>query len=347
MAEPFMRRRSRADARTDESVGAFARRRIGAEAVAYLVNPLVAGIYAGDPDRLSAHHTCEALVAMERRYGSVFLGALRNRRRPPRRAPVTFRQGMDTLPGALAARLMGEIRFRTRVRECQPCGSRWIVRCQSDGRTYSQEADAVVFAGSADAVHAIGLPAPLTERLAPLGAVVAPPVATVSLGFPREAVAHPLDGFGFLVPERERASVLGVVFASSVFPDRAPADHVLLTCFIGGARAPGLALERQETLVGCARRDLDRLLGVDRHATATFTAVARFPRAIPQYDVGYDTITAAVERAEADFPGVHFAGSYRGGASLPACVASGLAIAERVAPRLGATACSPLVPALT
>jgi oxygen-dependent protoporphyrinogen oxidase len=122
---------------------------------------------------------------------------------------------------------------------------------------------------------------------------------------------------------------------------------VLLTCFIGGARAPALALKPQATLVTCARRDLDHLLGIDKRVTATFTAVARYPRAIPQYDLGYDAITAAVECAEADFPGVYLAGAYRAGASLAACVGSGLAVAERVGPRLGATACSPLSPALT
>jgi oxygen-dependent protoporphyrinogen oxidase len=155
-----------------------------------------------------------------------------------------------------------------------------------------------------------------------------PPVASVVLGFRREDVTHPCQGFGMLIPKIEGFKILGTIFSSALFPNRAPAGHLTLTNYVGGTRYPELALLPPEQLIETTLADLRVLLGVK--APPVFTQTAVYPRAIPQYNVGYGKYRQLLNDAEAAAPGLFFAGHYRDGVSLGDSIVSGVNIAERV-----------------
>src|SRR5439155_1481782 len=169
----------------------------------------------------------------------------------------------------------------------------------------------------------------------PLAQIYYPPVASIVLGFRREDVAHPLDGFGMLIPEVERFNILGALFSSSLFPNRAPAGHVTLTCYLGGVRAPKLALLDAEVATELAIKDLRSILGVK--GQPTFRHYFLFSKAIPQYEVGFGRFKELMNQLEATAPGLFLAGHYRDGISLGDSIVSGHGVAERVGTYLAAT----------
>jgi oxygen-dependent protoporphyrinogen oxidase len=184
-----------------------------------------------------------------------------------------------------------------------------------------------VLAVPAHALASLPLPDELKAQLTPLGEIEYPPVSVVTLGFPRHAVGHPLDGFGVLVPAVEKLSVLGVLFNSTLFPGRVPTGQVLLTIFVGGARQPELAAWPDEELVTRVRTDLEKLLTVS--GAPVFQKIVRWPRAIPQYNLNHGAMLAAITAAEQAWPGLVLAGSYFGGVSVPQCLATGQAAGLR------------------
>jgi oxygen-dependent protoporphyrinogen oxidase len=190
----------------------------------------------------------------------------------------------------------------------------------------------VVLAAPTYRLATIGLDAgpglSLSLSLAPLGAVRYPPVASVVLGFRRDQVPHPLDGFGMLIPEVERFKILGTLFSSSLFPQRAPAGHVTLTSYVGGDRAPELALRPAEELHAMTVQDLRAILGVTGQPTYQHSVL--YPQAIPQYELGYGRYKDLMAELEQGAPGLFFAGHYRDGISLGDSLLSGHAVAERI-----------------
>lgn len=194
------------------------------------------------------------------------------------------------------------------------------------GRT-QEKFDGVVLAVPAHALAGLPLPVELKVQLAPLGKIEYPPLSVVTLGFSRQGIGHPLDGFGALVPAVERFSVLGVLFNSTLFPQRAPTGQVLLTVFVGGARQPDLAGLPDEELVARVLTDLEKLLAAS--TPPVFQKVLRWPRAVPQYNLDHGAMLAAMEAAERAWPGLALAGSYRGGVSVPQCLATGQAAGLR------------------
>ncbi len=329
LGEPFVTAVRDAD---DESVASLVRRRLGDEVLTYLVNPFVAGIYAGDPERLSARHAMPMLYHAERRHGSLLLGGMKEARARAgimrQKGITSFTDGLTTLPDAMARALNGRVRLGTRVRELRREGDGWRVHTTCDGQAGDQYVDAVVYAGSAHALESLGVPAAARAELAPATRLRHPPIATLALGFPRGAVAHPLDGFGVLCPAVEQRTVLGVLFSSSVFAGRAPEGQVLLTCFIGGERAPALGLEPLPTLLPRVLGDLATLLGV--RGEPSFVHHQQWPRAIPQYELGHETVVNGAARVESAFPGLYLTGQWRAGVALGDCIAQGQATAARV-----------------
>jgi oxygen-dependent protoporphyrinogen oxidase len=155
------------------------------------------------------------------------------------------------------------------------------------------------------------------------------------LGFRREDVAHPCEGFGMLIPKIEGFKILGTIFSSSLFPNRAPAEHVTLTSYIGGARYPELGLAPAEQQIELTLADLRKLLGV--RGNPVFTHAKSWPKAIPQYNVGYGKYRQLLNDIEAKSPGLYFAGHYRDGVSLGDSIVSGANIAERVSKTFSTT----------
>ncbi|RIK76183.1 protoporphyrinogen oxidase, partial [candidate division KSB1 bacterium] len=146
--------------------------------------------------------------------------------------------------------------------------------------------------------------------------------------FKQEDVQHPLDGFGFLAPKKEKRQILGTLWNSSIFPERAPAGRVLLTTFIGGARQPHLADLSDEKLIELTLKELRELIGAQ--GLPEFMHVRRYARAIPQYALGHQRYQQIIDHVENDFPGLHFAANYRDGVSVSDCIVRAHRIAETI-----------------
>jgi protoporphyrinogen/coproporphyrinogen III oxidase len=317
----------------DESIAAFVRRRFGAEFLDYAAGPFVSGVYAGDPEALSMRHALPKLHALEREHGSVLLGGLKaGRRRRPEggRAPalISFRDGMEELVGRLAGALRGRVRLQHAVLGVRRAERGWIVETAAGAHAH----DGLVLAAPAHALAALPLAAASGDRLRELEAIPHPGVAALVLGFRRDQVTHPLDGFGVLAPAVERRRILGALFSSSLFPNRAPEGHVTLTVFAGGVRQPDVFALDPAALEEMALAELADLLGVS--GTPVFRTLARWPRAIPQYVLGYDRFLEALGAIEAANPALRFAGSYRSGVSLGDTLRSGLDAADALHARL-------------
>ncbi|MDD3179656.1 MAG: protoporphyrinogen oxidase [Opitutaceae bacterium] len=328
--EMTYRRRERA---TDISLAEFVRSHFGQEAVDYALNPFVSGVYAGDPEKLSTRHSFPTLWQIERTHGSILRGmmALAKERRargqggvPPL---VSFPRGLQTLPDTLAARLpAGTVRTNTHVTNVIP-GRPWKLITVGAGTTSTAEFDQLVLAVPAASLAALVF-GTLGERpLAALEHLPHPPVSSLFLGFKREQVSHPLDGFGGLVPAIEHRKILGVLFSSTLFPGRAPAGHVGLTVFAGGMRQPEIARLPTDALVAEVAPDLRDLVGAK--GEPVFVQHSFWPHAIPQYNLGHERFLDAMADCESRHPGLFIGGNCRDGIALPNCVKSGLNLARR------------------
>jgi len=344
LREPFI---SRPPADTEENLASFTRRRLGQEVLDYLVNPFIGGIYAGDPEALSARYALPRLFALEHEHGSLFRGLLAAARKKKkenagqskkaRRMPrlLSFRRGLAALPMEMARRLRQHLYLETSVETITAVDGKWELVASRYGRRLRDTFDAVILAVPARALAQINIqtghgpePDGGASPLRLLQEMLHPPVVSVSLGFDREQVRHPLDGFGALFPEKEKRQTLGVLFPSTLFPGRAPEGKVLLTCFIGGTRQPELTQGPEEDLVAMAVADLRPLLGIT--GEPSFTSSCRWPHAIPQYNVGHGRFVQAIDAFEASHPGLFVSGPSRDGIALGQCIASGFRHAERV-----------------
>jgi len=304
------------------------------ELVDYALNPLIAGIYAGDPKLLSVRHAFPSLLAAEKTHGSLLRGmiaqAKAKRAQGETRAQlVSFPDGLQALPNALAAKLPPEaVHFGALVEAVIP-GPRHRLVWTRYGQTAEAEFDDVILALPATALAHLAIGPERARPLAILDDVLQPPVSSLFLGYRREQVEHPLDGFGGLVPAVERRSVLGILFSSTLFPGRAPAGHVGLTVFAGGMRQTDIARLDTDALLAQVARDLHDLVGID--SAPLFVRHSYWPRAIPQYTLDYDRFLGAIEKLESDVRGLHVGGNVRDGISLQDCIKAGERLARRVA----------------
>ena len=316
----------------DESLGAFVRRRLGAEALERVAQPLVAGIYTADPDDLSLTATMPRFLELERTERSIILGLRRALRRAPLPGTsgarwslfVTFGGGMEELVTTLAARLpAGAVALKQRVSALERAGQRWRVATSEGGRF---DADRVILATEAHAT------ARLTRYLDPALATLVEEIpyasaATVSLGYRRADVPHALDGFGFVVPRSEGKALLAGTFSSVKYPGRAPEGHVLIRGFLGGMLNAGVLAEDDDALVARARGELREALGIT--AEPVLSRLHRWPASMPQYRVGHLARVETIEHALGALPGLSLAGAAYRGVGIADCVRSGEAAAER------------------
>ena len=334
LVEPFVRR---APPEAEESLAEFVLRRIGREFLDYAINPFVAGVYAGDPARLSVRQAFPKLHALEQRYGSLIKGQILGARERKRRAEVSkqnapkfsFLHGLQELVETLRARVADSLKLRHTVLGLRRSEFGWQVRHRSSDAEQEAPHTSVVLCLPAYGIAQLHLDAPGAPGLAPLAEIEYPPVTSVVLGFRREDVDHPLDGFGMLIPQIEGFRTLGTLFSSSLFPQRAPEGHVTLTSYVGGTRAPELADRPEAELARIVIGDLERILGI--RGAPTFRHQVFYPRAIPQYNVGYGRFRSLLDDAECRAPGLFFAGHYRDGISLGDSIVSGDRVAERIA----------------
>jgi oxygen-dependent protoporphyrinogen oxidase len=319
----------------DESVAGFVSRRMGREFLDYGIAALVSGIFAGDPQRLSIRHAFPKVWNLEANYGSLIGGAvklMRERKRqgvqPYKSRIVSFRDGLETLTSEMAAGLGDDLRLGARLEGLGPRQEGWRVAWSDARGSHEANARAVVPTVPLEALRALPWTDDLAETFAGLPSLVHPPVTTLSLGYRRDQVEHSMDGFGMLAPLVEKRQILGAIFSSTLFPDRAPEGHVLFMVFMGGATRPEMAAKTRDEAVGIARGELAEMFGVS--GEPVFVNHRHWPAAIPQYNVGHGEFLGALGSIESLWPGLHVHGNFRGGPGVNDCVASGLSLAARL-----------------
>jgi oxygen-dependent protoporphyrinogen oxidase len=310
----------------DESVADFVRRRLGREVLERVAEPILAHLHVGDVERMSLLATYPRLAELERRWGSLRRGvrALRAAaKQPPGPLFWTLRDGLEELVQCLAGRLdPASLLVGRKAVSLRRDGDSWTVELD-DGRRLAASAVVLAVPSFAAADLVAETDAALAARLRELRYVS---MATLSLGYRRDAVRHPLDGFGFFVPRRDLRHVLACSWTSSKFDHRAPEGTVLLRVFLGGALQEDLLALDDESLVACVEEDLQAILGF--RATPVVRWLSRWPDGYPQYHVGH---RGRVERIEAALPsGLVLAGSAYHGVGLPDCIRSGSEAASRV-----------------
>lgn len=319
----------------DETIANFARRRFGREFLDYVMDPLVGGLYAGDPEQLSVSAVFPQLKRLECNTGSVVRGVIESglsRARggyshPANRMLFSFRQGLGALPGALVKQLSGRVFLGHRVEGIhRRAGGSFRVRVRRGSDVSWLAADSVVLALPAYAA------ARVLERFEPgatqvLAQIAHPPLAVVFLGYRRESISHPLDGLGVLAPAIEKRNVLGMLFSSTLFAGRAPAGHVAITAFAGGARQPELVSLPPDALQALVHAEVMDLLGA---RAAPIIARTRYWRyGLPQPGVDHAERIQGIRSVETEYPGLFLTGNYFSGVSTTACVEQAFVAAQR------------------
>ena len=315
----------------DESVAAFARRRLGAQAGERLLQPLVSGLYAGDPEQISLPSAFPLVAAMERDQRSFMLAmrkelAAAKSKTAPRLA--SFETGLDELTSALATNLGQDLRLGARLLSVDKDGAAYRIAVKEQGQTQTLEARAVVMALPAHvATSVLGrLDGQIAGTLAQIPYV---PVTLVHLGYPVSALSRPVDAYGFFVPPSEPLRVLGGIFPSQFFRARAPEGFHLFSVRTGGARHPEAFTMPEAELVALADGELRGLLGLA--TSPSFVHIVRHERALPQYTLGHMGRVALIEEGERRHPGLFFHGNAYHNAGVPELVSRSMRLAERVA----------------
>jgi protoporphyrinogen/coproporphyrinogen III oxidase len=341
--EPFVAVR-RSD--SEESVASFARRRIGREAAERMVAPFVSGIYAGDADQLSVQAAFPKLANLETGYGGLFRGmfakareasrartaasAVLDRAAPARRRLCSFQSGMGFLPKTLASKIGEDLMTgceQLRVDRAAD-GRSFEIGFERGSDQHNLICEQIIIA--TPAFVASSLVASLSAELSRLlGEIDYPPLSIVSLAYHQSTVSTPLDGFGFLVPPSEGLNILGCVWNSSLFKERAPQGKALVTAFIGGARNPSAARAADAELVSTAHRELQKVLGIS--SDPRVVAVTRYERSIPQYNLGHFARVQRVENLQAKLTGFTLIGNYLHGVSTGDCIKEADRVAKGVA----------------
>jgi oxygen-dependent protoporphyrinogen oxidase len=337
LAEPFRRRRRDP---ADESVAAFARRRLGREAADVFIDALVTGIHAGDPERLSLAAAFPRLAQFERDHGGILRGVLAAGKRKKREAVArgekpapqrmwSFRKGLEAIIDALIEQIGVPVTTGVSVRRVERTADGWAVH--GDGRD-RWVADAVVLTSQArdQAVAVADLDPALAAEMA---SIKYARVVVAALGY-RSADASAPDGFGYIAPQNTRRDVLGVQWCSAIFPYRAPPGFVLWRALCGGANRPDMFDKTDIEIVAACHRELQLALGVK--GEPPFVHVVRWPRAIPQYELGHPERVDRIETMVAAHPGLFVTGNAYRGVAMNDVTEQAEVIAGRVAGWLNA-----------
>ncbi len=331
--EPLIRKKSCAG---DESVGSFIRRRFGSEALSAIGQPMIGGIYMADPERLSLAATLPQFLEMERRHGSVIRGLKERAAKSAERAGqmaggpryslfMSFRDGMQTLVDALERALTGslDVRIHSRPMTLDRAGSGWEIRFEKE----KIFADGVLVCLPArEAARLLKTSAPEVSK--PLAQVRYESVISLALGFKREDVGHPLDGFGIVIPSKEGFQTAACTLSSVKYPGRAPQGRVLLRAFLGGAFNREVLEKSDDEILRTVRSELRQMLGIT--GDPVLEHLERYPDSMPQYEVGHLQRMDKMEKALEAYPGLALAGNAYRGVGIPDAVRSGEEAAERI-----------------
>jgi len=314
----------------DESVEEFVSRRVGREFYEKLIDPMSTGIYAGDSSRMSMKSCFPKVYFLEKKYGGLIKGllALKKERKDVKAQPETvlmsFKGGMLELINSLESKLEGKIIKGKKVTGCIYENGPYRVFLES-GETIATKK--IIFACPAHETAQIfkDFDKELSDIL---NSIPYPPLSVVALGFKRQQIGFGTDLYGFLVPYREKRKILGTLFDSSIFPNRAPEGYVLLRSMIGGRRAPELALLPDEKLIDLALSELREIIKIK--GEPKFIKIFRWERAIPQYEVGHEEKLKRINQILEKYPGLYLTGNAYRGVSVNDCIENSLNLSEKI-----------------
>jgi protoporphyrinogen/coproporphyrinogen III oxidase len=319
----------------DISLADFVRYRLGDEFLKYAINPFVAGVYAGDPENLSTQAAFPKLYALEQKYGSFIKGAIKGARERKKRGEVSkdraklfsFIDGMQIFPDTIAEKLNGKVITGIQVNTFQKTEEGYKISYSGNGQVKSKFYDKILLSVPADGLGRV-LAAMAPEEAKKIDKIEYPPVAVVFMGFKTAKILRDLDGFGFLIPKVENREILGSIWSSTIFPKRAPEGFAAFTTFVGGTRQPENGLLSDAKLEEVVLKDLNDLVGLK--GTPDFIKIKKWPRAIPQYTMGYPEIQNMFNDLEQRFSGLYFAGNFRRGIGMGDSVLSAYETVQKI-----------------
>jgi protoporphyrinogen/coproporphyrinogen III oxidase len=318
-----------------QSISEFVKRRLGEEFLDYAINPFVAGVYAGDPDKLSVKSAFPLLYNLEEKYGGLIMGTIKSIKERKKRKEkskqsakmISFKGGMQSLPIAIADYLDQSVIYQAEVTAVEKRTDGYKVIYRQGDQVDAISCDAVI--STIPAYAAAPLFAAFDAKVAEhLNAVYYPPVLTLSLAYNKKDIKRELDGFGFLIPAKERKAFLGALWNSIIFEGRAGNGEALFTLFIGGARDPEIINYDREVVIKKVRKEFEEIMNIQ--GEPIFTTNKFWSRAIPQYNIGYIEHENYFELFENQNKGIILGGNYRGGISVSDCIKNSEKIAERV-----------------
>lgn len=332
LAEPFI---GKSKDGYYQSVSDFVRRRLGREFLDYAINPFVSGVFAGNPDQLSVQSAFPRLYRLEAVYGGLIKGMVKGAKERKQSGETSkqtarmfsFRSGMQMLPAAIAAKLGEAVRFGCEVQEILPFENRFKVRYRQ--RQQSTEMETHIVLSAIPAYQAARIFQPMDTALARhLNEIYYPPVKVLFLGFPKTAVKRDLDGFGFLIPEKEKKNFLGAIWTSTIFVDRSPEELAVFTLFVGGARSPHIFDTAENALLPTVLNEFKAIMKIA--GSPLFVREKMWSKAIPQYALGHVEHERYFERFESEHPGIFLSGNFRGGISVGDCIKNSETVADKI-----------------
>jgi len=320
-----------------QSVSDFVRRRFGREFLDYAINPFVAGVNFGDPDRLSIKSAFPQYYRLEEVDGCLVKGMARsflkrpNRRKRTKAIPdiFSFRNGLQTLPTMIAKRLSDRVQYNCPATNVDGSDTGFTVSYESKGNMRTMAADMVVSA--LPAYRASGV----FEKMAPvlsdhLNRIEYPPVKVFFVGFPLTKIGQKLDGSWFFIPAKEKRSFLGALWYSVIFTERSPDRMAAFSLLVGGNRDPGIVDRDPEALLHLVLDEFREIMKIDPGVPPSFIREKLWPRAIPQYNTGHIEMERYFRKAEIEYPGLFLGGNYRGGIAVGDCIAYASKVCERI-----------------
>ena len=313
-----------------QSFADFVRHRLGKNMLDYAAGAFVNGIYAGDAEKLHFRLAFPRMYKVVKQHRSLILSQFKKTQTDPNKLAkkeiISFPNGMQELPAAFEKKLtstgcniLTEVTNGTIENSPNSC---WKYSYQHHGQEHHQEFDQIIITVPAHRLDSIKFPENLP--LEHTKNIYHPPVASLLLGYKRSDVKHPLDGFGMLASLPEDTYILGALFTSTLFPDdgRAPNDHVAINVMLGGSRNPKTASLPESEMIATAHRELTKNLGIT--GEPTFHHLTTWQKAIPQVNLGHENVITELEEIEKEYPGLQFAGNYRGGISVGDCLINGM-----------------------
>jgi oxygen-dependent protoporphyrinogen oxidase len=319
-----------------QSIAEFVTRRLGKEFLDYAINPFVAGVYAGRPEELSVKSAFPKLYALEEEYGGIIWGSVRSIRKRKRSKEVSkqsakmfsFKDGMKVLPESITKKLGERVKTGVEVLSVRKTSEgKYGVTYKDGDQNLTLLADVVL--STVPAFKAADLFGHFDEELVKhLNEIYYPPVLVVYLVYEKNVIGQPLDGFGFLIPEKEEKPFLGAIWSSVIFPNRTDEDKAAFTLFIGGSRDAGFVDDVEQKVVDRARKEFEEIMQIKD--SPIYTSKRFWAKAIPQYNIGYVEHENYFDHFEKDNKGIVLGGNYRGGISVGDCIKNSELVVQKI-----------------